>query len=295
MEKIALWFFSTREKRLISHKSVTHDVRLLAHELPGNFSRCVLLRTATGNAGPTLNSSTDVLVNLLLDACCGLPVALTVTRRSIFKMAIDLSRDYDRATYLYYDLQSKTHFAIIDHCADDECMSLTRALHLSISVLDSTRSEDDVARTSYICAEMHRSLYVLKKKQWVPVTMLCQLWNTTSYEHADFIASMLSEVGLVEVHFHKIDDTEVKGVQLHDLVHDVATHNAMNANEGSAWHVRLLQGYAPRDGNNLPMQDGCREWWKTERGVEEYVDQNFVRIFSSRPKDATSIFQRRCA
>ena len=70
---------------------------------------------------------------------------------------------------------------------------------------------------------------------------------------------MLSEVGLVEVHFHKIDDTEVKGVQLHDLVHDVATQNAMNANEGSAWHVRLLQGYTPRDGNNPPMQDGCRE------------------------------------
>ena len=29
--------FSTREKRLISHKSVTHDVRLLTHELRGNF------------------------------------------------------------------------------------------------------------------------------------------------------------------------------------------------------------------------------------------------------------------
>ena len=79
--------FSTREKRLISHKSVTHDVRLLTHELRGNFSRSVILRTATGNAGPTLDSSTDVLLNLLLDACCGLLVALTVTRSSIFKMA----------------------------------------------------------------------------------------------------------------------------------------------------------------------------------------------------------------
>ena len=196
---------------------------------------------------------------------------------------------------LYYDLQSKTHFAIIDHCADDIYMSLTRALHVSIGILDRTRSEDDVARTSYICDEIHRTLCVLKRQQWVPFILLCQLWNTTSYEDADFIANMLSEVGLVEVHFRKIDDTEVKGVQLHDLVHDVATQNAMNADEGSAWHVRLLQGYTPRDGNNSPMQDGCRECWKTERGVKKYVDENIVRISSSRPKDASSIFQRRCA
>ena len=143
--------FSTREKRLISHKSVSHDVRLLVHEPRGGFSRCVLLRTATGNAGAILDSSTHDLVNLLLDACCGLPVALAVTGRSIFKMAIDLSRDYDRAISLYYDLQSTTRSAVIDHCADDEYMSLTKALHVSISILDSTRSEDDVARTSYIC------------------------------------------------------------------------------------------------------------------------------------------------
>ena len=210
-------------------------------------------------------------------------------------MAIDLSKYYDRAISVYHDLQSRPHFAIIDHCADDEYMSLTRALHVSISFLDSTRSEDDVARTSYIYAEMHCSLCVLKKQQWVPVTMLCRLWNTTSYEDADFIANMLSEVGVVEVHFRKIDDTEVKGVQLHDVVHDVATQNAMNANDGSAWHVRLLQGYAPRDGNNLPMQDGCREWWRTVRGVDKYVGENVVRIFRSRSKGANSIFQRRCA
>ena len=156
-------------------------------------------------------------------------------------------------------------------------MSLTTALHVSISILDSTRSEDDVARTSYIWAELHRSLCVLEKQQWVAVTMLCQLWNTTSYKAADFIADKLSEAGLVDVLFRKIGDHQVKGVQLHDLVHDVATRNATKANEGSVWHARLLQGYASRDGNNLPMQDGCREWWKTERGVDMYVDENVVR------------------
>ena len=87
----------------------------------------------------------------------------------------DLSRDYDRAISLYYDLQSKTHFALIDHYADDIYISLTRALHVSISIRDSTRSEDDVARTSYICDEIHRPLCVLKAQQWVPGTLLCQL------------------------------------------------------------------------------------------------------------------------
>ena len=268
---------SSREKQLLRHKRVTHEVCLLAHEPRGNFSRSVLLRTATGNACLTVESSTDVRLNLLLDACCGLPVALAVTGRAIYKMAIDMNRDYDRAISLYSTVQAKSRSEIIDRCADDEYVSLMTALDTSINILDNTRSEGDTARSPYICAEMHRSLCVLKKQQWVPVTMLCQLWNTTSYEDADFIADMLCEVGLVDVQFRKIGDNEVKGVQLHDLVHDVVTQNAMNANEGGAWHVRLLQGYASRDGNNLPMQDGCREWWTAERGVDKYVDENVVR------------------
>ena len=269
--------FSTREKQFLRHKRVTHEVCLLAHEPRGNFSRSVLLRTATGNYCQTLESSTDVRLNLLLDACCGLPVALAVTGRAIFKMAIDMDRDYDRAISLYSHVQAKSRAEIIDRCADDEYVSLMTVLDTSINILDSTRSEDDTARSSYICAELHRSFCVLEKQQWVPVTMLWLLWNTASYEDADYIADMLSEVGLVDVHFRKIGDNEVKGVQLHDLVHDVATQNAMNANEGSAWHVRLIQGYASREGNNLPMQYGCREWWKTEGGVDKYVDENVVR------------------
>ena len=211
---------------------------------PGVDTRDIILQE--GLAGPTLRIAIQ-----------GMPVS--VTERSIFKMAIDLSKDYDRAISLYYDLQSKLRSAVIGHCTDDEYMSLTTKLHVSTSILDSTRSEDDVARTSYSWAEMHRSLCVLKKQQWVPVTMLCQLWNTASYEDADFIADMLSEIGLVDVQFRKIDDIEVKGVQLHDVVHDIATRNAMNANEGSSWHVRLLQGYASRDENSLPMRDDCRK------------------------------------
>ena len=269
--------FSTREKQLLSHKSVTHDVRLLAHEPRGNFSRSVLLRTAIGNAGPTLDSSTDALVNLLLDACCGLPVALTVTGRSIFKIAIDMSRDYERAISLYYNLLSKSRSVIIDQCADDEYLSLKTALDTSINILDSTRSEDDNERSSYICAEMHRSLCVLKKQQWVSIYMLRRLWNTASDEDATFFAEKLSEVGLVDVHFRKIGENEVKGIQLHDLVHDVATWNAVKAKEERAWHARLLRTYASVDGIILQMEGGCREWWKAKGAVDNYVDGNVVR------------------
>ena len=269
--------FSTREKQLLSHKRVTHEVCLTSHDPRGSFSRSVLLRTATRNAAPILESSTHAVVNHLLDACGGIPVALVVIGRAIFKIASKMSRDYDLAIPHYFTMFGKSHSSLIDQCADDDYVSLTAALHVAINILVDTGSEDDVLRTSHDCAGMYRSLCVLKKQQWVPVSMLCRLWNIASDADAEMIADKLSEFGLVDVQFRKIGDIEVKGIQLHDLVHDVATENAKKANGVGVWHARLLDGYASADGKNLQKKEGCREWWATERGVDTYVDENIVR------------------
>lgn len=46
-----------------------------------------------------------------------------------------------------------------------------------------------------------------------------------------FFADRPSEACPVDVQFRKVGDNEVKGVQLHDLVHDVTTRNATRVNE----------------------------------------------------------------
>ena len=66
-------------------------------------------------------------MKLLLDAYGGLPVALAAKGRAIFKIAIGMNRDYDRAKSLYYAVQANSRSAIIDQCAGDEYLSLTTA------------------------------------------------------------------------------------------------------------------------------------------------------------------------
>lgn len=271
--------FTTREKQLLSHRRVTHEVCICPLEPRGFYSRAILFRSATGIVGPILASSTNALVNGLLDACGGLPVALAVTGRAIFKMRIEMNGDYDRALSLYYSMQAKSRLKILhDQIAYDEYFTLVTALDTSMEIIDDTRSEEDVARTCYSCAEMHRSLCVLQKGQWVPISVLRRLWKTASNEDAILLAEKLFSVGLVNVQFRRIGDKEVTGILLHDLVHDVVMRNAAKANEGSVWHARLLRSYASVDGNNVQMQNECHKWWAVEREVDVYFDENVVRL-----------------
>lgn len=76
-------------------------MRAFPHDPRSSFSHSILLRAATGSAGTPLESSTDDIVNCVLDAHGGLPLALAVARRAMFKIAIGMNLDYDRAIPLY--------------------------------------------------------------------------------------------------------------------------------------------------------------------------------------------------
>ena len=268
--------FSTREKELLIHSTVTHEFQLFSHEPRSDICRAILLQGSMGDRNAVLLALTKLAVTGLLDSCCGLPVALAVTGRAIRKLAIDMGRDYDRAIQTYYNMNETDASQVVDRHAD-KYSSLSMALMTSINVLEQCMGSEKVAPLPYSLSKMHGGLCVLKKRQWAPLSMLQSLWGLPSIEDANVVVDQFSEVGLVDVQFRKIGDDEVKGIHLHDLGHDVATRNAIKANEGSAWHARLLQGYTSRDGKDVHMKEGCHEWWKTERGVEKYVDENVVR------------------
>ena len=268
--------FSTREKELLVHSTVTHEFQLFSHEPRSDICRAILLQCSMGDRNAVLLPLSELAVTGLLDSCCGLPVALAVTGRATRKLAIDMGRDYDRAIQTYYNMNENDASQVVDRRAD-KYSSLSMALMTSINVLEQCMASEEVAPLPYSHSKMHGGLCVLKKQEWAPLSMLQSLWGLPSIEDANIVVDQFSEVGLVDVQFRKIGDNEVKGIQLHDLVHDVATRNAVKANEGSVWHARLLHGYSSVDGKNVPMKEGCREWWKAERGVDKYVDENVVR------------------
>ena len=176
----------------------------------------------------------------------------------------------------YYNMNENDASHLVDRHAD-KYSSLEMALMTSINVLEQCWASEKIVPLPYSHRKMHRGPCVLKKQRWAPLSMLQCLWSLPSIEDANVVVDQFSEVGLVDVQFRKIGDNEVKGIQLHDLVHDVATRSAFKANEESAWHERLLRGYSSVDGKNVQMKEGCHEWWTVERGVDKYVDENVVR------------------
>ena len=268
--------FSTREKKLLVHNTVTHEFQLFAHRPRSGICRTILLQGCTGDRKSILLPVTNLAVTGLLDFCCGLPAALAVTGRSVRKLAIDMGRDYDRAIQAYYNMNGNDVSKVIDG-RGDIYSSLSVAIMMSVSVLEHTKDTRRGTPFRFPHNEMLGGLCVLKKQQWAPLSMLRCLWDMPSIQDTNVVTDQFSEVGLIDVQFRKVAGNEMKGIQLHDLVHDVATRNAKKVGNEKTWHARLLHAYSSVDGNNVRVQDETREWWATERDVNAYFDENLVR------------------
>ena len=107
-------------------------------------------------------------------------------------------------------MQAKGRSAGFGKCPDGDNFILTVTLNTSVNILERTRSEDDAAKPCYSYNGMYRSLCVLKMQQ-VLMDILRHLWNMNAYEKVIFVVDMLSEVGLVDVHFRKVCANEMMG------------------------------------------------------------------------------------
>lgn len=273
---------STREKELLLHKSVTYKVRLSSHEPRGSSARQILLQCASENSGLALQDSSNAAFEPLLDMCGGLPVILAVTGRAIARMALDMGQNFDRAIQAYYIFRLESNESVIDRDAD-EYTSLSRALSTSLRILRQAESpaSSSSGDSHSLYDEMHHSLCILQKQQWAPLTILRRIWNLSSVQEADAVAGKFSEVGLLDVHFQKCGDIDVKGVRLHDLVHEFALKQATAVGDVETSHLRLLDNfhlsYELREDNEVANSDDCRSWWTTTITIDNYLQENIIR------------------
>lgn len=275
--------FSTREKELLMHKSVSHKIVLNSYDPRGFMSRCILLKSIASNETPKFSPLTELAFTELLDSCGGLPVALAVTGRTICKMAMYRENDYNRAIRAYCKIEAIDSSRALDEVADDYT-SLSSALRASLRVLETIRM-DDAAAPSHVVGpygEKHSSLSVLQSQQWAPVSMLRRLWDLPTEKEAGIVADKFSDVGLVDIQFKDLNGVEVKGIRLHDLVHEFATRNAARFVQNGTclqtnMHVRLLNSYSAVEMRSISGEDGCRRWWEAEKECDNYVEENIVR------------------
>ena len=268
---------STREKELLMHKAVSQRVQLPTHEPRSETSRRILIHSASNDPHLVLKDTSNAMLYQILDICGGLPLALSVIGRSIGRISLDMEQDIDRAIRAYLYLREDCGESIIDRDADDYG-SLSFALSASLRILQQEcHGSTASANSRYSFGEMHRSLCIVQKQQWVPLSMLCRLWNLPSINEASLVAGKMSEVGLLDVTFKRFGEVDMKGVKLHDLVHDFATKECGSARERESWHYRLLLNYnIPADACSAGHGD-CRAWWVTDNTADKYIQENIIR------------------
>ena len=138
-------------------------------------------------------------------------------------------------------------------------------------------------------SELHRALCVLQKQQWAPVTMLSCLWGVDEGE-AESICKMLEEISACEIEYRVVNGSEVKGVRVHDLVHEYYLTAARKEEEVQGWHVAVVDGYWQRyvEGrgrskrgrrkNGKGDRDGGSAGWLSDKMVEDlYIHRNLSR------------------
>lgn len=173
----------------------------------------------------------------ILNLCGGLPIALAVTGCTVAaRVSSSLEFEYVCDSFLN-DMRKKANLG---------ASVLKAAIHLSLKYLDSeledmTDSFDVVPRFSMY--EMYTSLCVLKKQQWVPVSVLAKMW-AVDYRCAEHIGMMFSFMSLGKTSVQQNDaGVRAAGLQIHDLHNDFCQEQELSEKE--TWHFRLLKGHMP--------------------------------------------------
>lgn len=284
--------FSTRDVTLAEHEIVTETVQLCVRRTFGTESRFILLNCGRMQQNYPFSESSELALRSLLEQGGGLPVALSIIGRGARRFIRMFPHDLDKAICAYSNARGTVGQSIVDEEAG-AYGALSVAVGTSLRMLDESIAASGNFDTRYSVMELHRGLCVMQKQQWIPLLVLCFLWGE-SRNITIGLAERLDEVGLIDICFQEIDGIDVKGIRIHDLLHDYAINEAQRENELQLWHSRLLEGFELEYGDAIKKCEGCRSWWTESISDDHYFHRNVIRhlIGSSDVEEAITLATR---
>ena len=233
-------------------------------------SRRILFQHARQNYQIQYDKETEEAIAKLLESCAGLPVAHSAMGKSVWQYS--LTRKLTGA--VGWRMYLRRHESLLDRTADGyECLS--SIFRHALNVLeederyDSKNTSDTTFQSSqveYCYREMHRSLCVLEKQEWIPMKTLGYMWNIQEENEIREVCENLVRVGLAEWHHEEVtSDQDIEGISIHDLLHEFAVKEARRHNEITFWHMRLIEGSANRVIGTERSGDTIQEGWTSER------------------------------
>lgn len=246
-ESASRLLYSTRDEWLsLQGETVVFRPR----EVLGKESVMILLGAAGADREEIDDEVCRPAILGILDKCGGLPVTLNLCGASVRRMRGTYTSDHRDVWDEYWrDLSSKSLISeSLDHYGP-----LNAALLVSLEFLDKREAiDEDRGHLGLSHAQLHRALCILRKRDWIPVGVLRQLWNLTDLSSTTRIISNMAGVGIVYAERRRLHDGQtVLGIRLHDLVHDFALQEAKKYKEESKWPSALVDAFRIRRGKEV--------------------------------------------
>eukprot|EP00178_Gracilaria_changii_P003929 TRINITY_DN15_c0_g2_i1.p1 TRINITY_DN15_c0_g2~~TRINITY_DN15_c0_g2_i1.p1 ORF type:complete len:854 (+),score=163.13 TRINITY_DN15_c0_g2_i1:992-3553(+) len=199
----------------------------------GVKAREMLMTHAAIGLSGALSARNEEAVRGVLGICNGLPVALAVAGESVRRQSRGRMRDVENTWQHVYDRIRENANSITITGGDAESYGPVR--WIVETSLDFLRCE----HTEFAFDEMFRALCVVAKQQIVPLRMLRNLWGLDNLETTDAAVELLDDVHVVR----RVWIGSQVGVQLHDLMVDIARENASKGKEEKKFWRRLVNNY----------------------------------------------------
>ncbi|CDF35626.1 WD40-repeat containing protein [Chondrus crispus] len=236
-------------------------------------SREILLRSA-GLAEEEVKDYRE-LVNKTLDLCGGLPMALSVAGSAI-SMRRRNARDVNLREIWneYLRLLGKHPGRLINgKVSCDAYETLRSAFETSLKMLDETLLSEIGCPMTY--DEMYRSVVVILRQGWLPVSVLGLLWGLEDEDEVTEVLNVFSAGSLAERRDRILNGSQCPGITLHDLQLDFVEDKCRKHGEVKKWHEKIARRWQSK--RYLGAGAGSDRWAKDDIFEDDYVRNNVSR------------------
>ena len=257
--------YSTRDGGL---ETIGEAVGFEARERRGDRALEILLKVAGEEGSAWEDGECRRHMEGILDKCAGLPLALNVAGSGVRMLRKRWEGDA-RGVWKKYSEMMNEPDRFERRGADDgyEYGSVYGMLELSIEILDDRGRNEEMGKFGMTFKEMHRSLCVLKRQDWLPLCIVQHLWGKVDESGAERGMKLLESVGVGELQYRD----GVGGVRLHDLTQGFARHEAKKHDEEKKWHRRLLDKYRTSGCSMVPTVLCCSNEKEKELCLKTYI------------------------
>lgn len=188
------------------------------------------------HAAPSIQFDEDqhVVVREILARCAGLPIAIAFTGAGVAQLV---------SYGLGFLTAGRTYFQSLVNEIDFGASVLDSAISMSLAFLEEMADNAGSENHPYTLRELYTSLCALAHPEFIPVSILSEMWSIDTASAMD-VCMRFCSLSLANMSSQRSwDDVVLCGLQIHDLQMDFCHDVAERSGTRAEWGDRLSQAW----------------------------------------------------